>query len=188
MPHADSMRSELTLTAHDEASTREIAARLAAVLRAGDVVTIAGELGAGKTRFVKGLASALGHDAEAVHSPTYVIGHEYDTPGASLPLMHADAYRLRANEAELDERDNAAAHTQAASVRRSAVDDEHLAADLGLDDDGPGRAVLAIEWPERAPGLGALATIAVSIEHAGDTTRRITIATVDDRAVRLADE
>lgn len=69
--------------------TERIAARLAAHLEAGDVVTVAGELGAGKTTFVRGAARALGVDGP-VTSPTYTIGHRY---GGEPPVSHLDLYR-----------------------------------------------------------------------------------------------
>jgi tRNA threonylcarbamoyladenosine biosynthesis protein TsaE len=70
--------------------TEALAARLAARLEAGDVVAVSGELGAGKTTFVRGAARALGV-VEPVSSPTYTIGHRYDAP---TPVAHLDLYRL----------------------------------------------------------------------------------------------
>lgn len=70
--------------------TRELGAALAAVVTPGDVVLLAGDLGAGKTTLTQGLARALdvqGH----VTSPTFVLMHNYD---GRLPLVHVDAYRL----------------------------------------------------------------------------------------------
>jgi tRNA threonylcarbamoyladenosine biosynthesis protein TsaE len=64
--------------------TEALAARLAAALHAGDVVTVAGELGAGKTTFVRGACRALGV-AGLVTSPTFAIGHRYDAP---VPVSH----------------------------------------------------------------------------------------------------
>jgi tRNA threonylcarbamoyladenosine biosynthesis protein TsaE len=70
--------------------TESIAATLAAELEAGDVVTVAGELGAGKTTFVRGAARALGVDGP-VTSPTYTIGHVYT---GSVRVSHLDLYRF----------------------------------------------------------------------------------------------
>jgi tRNA threonylcarbamoyladenosine biosynthesis protein TsaE len=102
-----------------EDETRQLAARLAEGLVAGAVLLLHGDLGAGKTAFVRGLAEGLGVSEDAVSSPTFTLVHEYR--GGRLTLYHADLYRLPSG-ASLD--------------------------DLGLDDvaeDG----VLAIEWPER---------------------------------------
>jgi tRNA threonylcarbamoyladenosine biosynthesis protein TsaE len=79
---------ELTTSSPEE--TEAFAARLAARLRVGDVVSVSGELGAGKTTFVRGAARALGV-TEPVSSPTYTIGHRYEAP---TPVAHLDLYRL----------------------------------------------------------------------------------------------
>ena len=70
--------------------TEALAAQLAAHLRLGDVVTISGELGAGKTTFVRGAARALGVSGP-VSSPTFTIGHRYEAP---TPVAHLDLYRI----------------------------------------------------------------------------------------------
>jgi tRNA threonylcarbamoyladenosine biosynthesis protein TsaE len=72
------------------AETEALAADLAACLRPGDIVTISGELGAGKTTFVRGAARALGVTGP-VASPTFTIGHRYE---ASTPVAHLDLYRI----------------------------------------------------------------------------------------------
>jgi len=77
--------------------TERIAAGFARGLEAGDVVTVAGELGSGKTTFVRGACRALGVEAP-VTSPTYAIGHRYPGP---VPVAHLDLYRF----AELGEAD-----------------------------------------------------------------------------------
>jgi tRNA threonylcarbamoyladenosine biosynthesis protein TsaE len=72
--------------------TESLAAGLAARLRVGDVVTVSGELGTGKTTFVRGACVALGV-REHVTSPTYTIGHRYD--GADAVVSHLDLYRFQ---------------------------------------------------------------------------------------------
>jgi tRNA threonylcarbamoyladenosine biosynthesis protein TsaE len=104
-------------TSEDE--TQAVARELAATLRAGDVLLLSGELGAGKTTFVRGLAQGLGIDPGEVSSPTFTLVHEYR--GHGLTLYHADLYRLG-----------------------SAATD-----DLGLEEIGVKDGVLAIEWPDR---------------------------------------
>lgn len=115
-------------TSASEDDTRALAARLARHLEAGAIVLLSGDLGAGKTAFVRGLADGLGIDAGDVSSPTFTIVHEY--AGGRLPLVHVDLYRL--HRAELDE--------------------------IGLDSDVADRGITAIEWPERLsrPIRGAL--------------------------------
>ncbi len=71
--------------------TEAVAARLAALLAPGDVVTVSGELGSGKTTFVRGAARALGVEGP-VTSPTFTIGHRYR--GAGVEISHLDLYRF----------------------------------------------------------------------------------------------
>jgi tRNA threonylcarbamoyladenosine biosynthesis protein TsaE len=110
-----------------EAETRNVARELAAALQAGTTILLSGDLGVGKTAFVKGLAEGLGLDADEVTSPTFALVHEYR--GGRLPLIHVDLYRL--DSAELDE--------------------------IGLDPDLALTGVVAVEWAERLgrPMLGA---------------------------------
>lgn len=104
-------------TSEDE--TADIARQLAGTLKAGDVVLLSGNLGAGKTAFVRGLSAGLGIDPEEVSSPTFTLVHEYR--GGRLTLYHVDLYRL----------------------------DRAATSDLGLEEMGAGDGVMAIEWPER---------------------------------------
>lgn len=84
-----------TLTS-SAAETEALGARLAGRLHVGDVVAVSGELGAGKTTFVRGAARALGVSS-TVSSPTFTIGHRYAAP---VPVAHLDLYRLSGLEAE----------------------------------------------------------------------------------------
>ena len=80
----------IELESRSPAETERVAARLAAALRLGDVVTVAGELGAGKTTFVRGACRALGI-TEPVTSPTFTIGHRYR---GDVDVSHLDLYRF----------------------------------------------------------------------------------------------
>jgi tRNA threonylcarbamoyladenosine biosynthesis protein TsaE len=138
------MREALT---RSEAETEALAAELANAFRGGEVVLLSGELGAGKTVFVRGLARGVGADPGEVASPTFVLLTCY--PGR-LTLHHADLYRLAGGG---DERE------------------------LGLEELPGPRGVLAIEWAERLtvqPWDPALA-VRVTLEHAGDDLRRVRI-------------
>jgi tRNA threonylcarbamoyladenosine biosynthesis protein TsaE len=130
--------------------TEGLAAALAATLRPGDVVLVAGELGAGKTTFVRGACRALGVRG-AVTSPTFTIGRRYDD--GSVPISHLDLYRL----AGLDEEDPAL-----------------LADYIGAE------RVAFVEWPEiaepelvRATGVRVAAR--VLLEHRGGDRRRVVV-------------
>ena len=82
------MRGTFYTSAPEE--TEQLGAALAKELHAGDVVALYGDLGAGKTAFVRGMASVLAPEAE-VSSPTFTIAHEYD---GDIPLFHFDMYRI----------------------------------------------------------------------------------------------
>ena len=83
----------------DVGATRALGARLAAALRAGDLVVLGGPLGAGKTSLTQGIGQALGV-AGAVTSPTFVLAR---THRGRLPLVHVDAYRLQGSAPDLDD-------------------------------------------------------------------------------------
>jgi tRNA threonylcarbamoyladenosine biosynthesis protein TsaE len=118
---------------------------MAARFRGGEVVLLSGELGAGKTAFVRGLARGLGSDPDEVASPTFVLLTAYPGP---LTLHHADLYRLG----------------------RPGED-----ADLGLEELPGPRGVLAVEWAERLGDRPWGRVIEVWLEHAGEDVRRIEI-------------
>jgi tRNA threonylcarbamoyladenosine biosynthesis protein TsaE len=83
---------------NSEAETEAFASGLAAQLAAGGVILLSGDLGAGKTVFVRGLAKGLGVNPDDVTSPTFTLVHEYR---GRVPLIHVDLYRL--DRADLDE-------------------------------------------------------------------------------------
>jgi tRNA threonylcarbamoyladenosine biosynthesis protein TsaE len=109
----------------DPTVTEAVGASLAPLLRAGDVVTLEGSLGAGKTSIARGLLAALGLAGEAP-SPSFAIVQPYAPPEVRLPVLHVDLYRLDGPD-DLPE--------------------------LGLDEALADSALL-VEWPERA-GAGA---------------------------------
>jgi len=119
-----------------EMDTMELGASLAESLAPGSVVLLEGELGAGKTAFVRGLANGVGAPEEDVSSPTFTLVQEYR---GRLPLLHADLYRLSGDEADdlgLDElgRDGIVAIEWAAKLpRKPAGAIEVLIEDLGGD-------------------------------------------------------
>jgi tRNA threonylcarbamoyladenosine biosynthesis protein TsaE len=108
-------------------------------------VLLSGELGAGKTTFVRGLARGLGADPEEVASPTFVLLTQY--PGR-IVLHHADLYRLRGGGDEQE---------------------------LGLEELPGPHGVLAVEWSERLGSLPWPRALRVTIEHAGGDARRVRV-------------
>src|SRR5690625_3031395 len=85
------------IKSYSDEESQKIAARLALLLKAGDVLTLEGELGTGKTTFTKGIAQGLGVK-RMVTSPTYTIVKEYN---GAIPLYHMDAYRLEHSEEDI---------------------------------------------------------------------------------------
>jgi tRNA threonylcarbamoyladenosine biosynthesis protein TsaE len=108
-----------TIETDSEAETAAAGERLGASLQPGDVVLLTGQLGAGKTAFVRGLARGVGGSADQVSSPTFTLIQEYK--GGRATVHHVDLYRLQSVEV----------------------------ADLGLDELVSGRDIVAIEWAER---------------------------------------
>ena len=88
----------LTARTKSADDTRALAAELAAVARPGDLILLAGDLGAGKTTFVQGFGRALSVE-EPITSPTFVIVHTYE---GAFPIVHVDAYRLEYLQELLD--------------------------------------------------------------------------------------
>jgi tRNA threonylcarbamoyladenosine biosynthesis protein TsaE len=126
--------------------TEALGAELAAQLRAGDLVLVRGELGAGKTTLVRGAARALGV-SDPVTSPTFGIGHRYR--GAQVTVAHLDLYRLAGLEHE----------------------DPGL-----LDDYIGPRSIAFVEWPEQGSPELADARVWVTLAHRGGDRRRIEVS------------
>jgi len=126
-------------------ATAALGATLASVLRSGDVVTLSGDLGTGKTTFARGLLQALGFEGE-VPSPTFPIVIPYAPPELRLPLWHVDLYR---------------------------IEDPREIVELGLDE-ARLDSVLLIEWPERMGGLLWPDALRLTIAAEGADARRLT--------------
>lgn len=131
------------------AETENLGAALAERLKPGTVVAFSGDLGAGKTAFVRGMARGLGI-SERVTSPTFTIVNEYE--GGRLPLFHFDMYRL------------------------NSADDLF---DIGWEDYLARGGVCAVEWSENVADALPEDTVRVRIAREGDTGRCITIEGVD---------
>ncbi len=131
-----------------EEDTAAAGERLAAALRAGDVVLLYGELGAGKTAFVRGLARGLGAQPDEVSSPTFTLVQEYH---GRVTLYHVDLYRLEPVEVEdlgLDELvlgDGIVAIEWA--ERWTGRPEGEGVYEVTLTDDGEDRRTVTIAWP-----------------------------------------
>lgn len=158
----------LAFVARSETETQHIAHVLARLLRPGDVLALRGDLGAGKTTFVRALAGALGVAPAEVSSPTFTLLHEHNS--GRMPLLHWDVYRLSGPDA---------------------------LADLGWDDYlRDGGAVIVVEWADRIEAALPLERLDVflaevdenasggDVDGGADEARRITLA---GRGARWAD-
>jgi tRNA threonylcarbamoyladenosine biosynthesis protein TsaE len=125
--------------------TEDFGRRFAREMKAGDVVALAGELGAGKTHFTKGIVAALGSE-NPVTSPTFTLVHEY--LGGRLPIYHFDFFRLE---------------------NRQALDR------LALDDYLFGDGISVIEWADRFPEVIPEHARWVTLEIKSEDTRTIHI-------------
>lgn len=128
---------EVSVTCPAEGDTRAFAGRLASLLRPGDVVLLAGELGSGKTLFTAGLAAGLGVEEQVV-SPSFVLVRQYDS--GFVPVVHVDVYRLGSLN-EFDDLDvfELAEHgvlvIEWGDAVEPAMPEDHLRIDFDVEDD-----------------------------------------------------
>jgi len=130
--------------------TQALGARLGRSLKGGEIVALFGELGSGKTTFIRGLARGLGvRDLSQVKSPSYTLVLSYPGP---LPLLHLDAYFMH------------------------SPDDVDL---CGMEEFLLERGVVAVEWAERVSSRLPAGTISVEMRHTGLDRRGIRIAVLE---------
>ena len=130
---------------HTPEQTRAFGANLASQLKAGDVLLLEGDLGAGKSELTRGIARGLGI-AGPIGSPSFTILNVYED--GRVPLYHFDWYRLQSSE-ELYE--------------------------LGMDEYLGGDGIAVVEWPARCPDAWPAAYLRVTLTPVDDTTRDITL-------------
>ena len=138
----------MTHLSRSVAQTERIAAELAANFRGGECVALHGDLGAGKTQFVRGLVIGLGGDPRSVSSPTFVLLNVYDT--GRLKVYHLDAYRVA-----------------------GAEDFESIGFTELLEQGG----IVVVEWAGRVAGLLPAKKVDVTFSTVGPRRRRIEIVT-----------
>ena len=129
--------------------TQQLATKIASEIEAGSVILINGELGAGKTTFVKGFIQGLGGKESEAKSPTFIIMREIDLP--KVKLLHLDLYRLE------DE-------------------DNNLMMEIEEKINEP-NTITIIEWAERMPKLEQYSSMAIDIDYMDLNTRLISITT-----------
>jgi tRNA threonylcarbamoyladenosine biosynthesis protein TsaE len=145
-----------TFVANSERDTERFGAALASMLPAGIVIGLIGPLGAGKTRLVQAVATALGVPAGSVTSPTFILVNEY--PGGRMPVYHFDTYRLK------DE-------------------DEFL--NLGPDEYFDSVGITFVEWADRVTPLLPKERLEITLEVTGETQRRIAVRGTSPRMEEL---
>jgi tRNA threonylcarbamoyladenosine biosynthesis protein TsaE len=153
------LRRKIVIQTRSASETVRIGKTIGTRLLLGDVVALVGELGAGKTQFIKGLAAGLGIENSAyISSPSFTLIHEY--PGA-IPFYHIDLFRL-GNEQEAEE--------------------------LGLEDYFQGRGITAIEWADKIPSLLPEEYLLISIVYMDKDLRSLEISGKGKRYEDLVNE
>ena len=140
------------------AATRQLGSWLGSRVPPGAVIALQGDLGAGKTNFVQGLARGLGI-SEPVNSPTFILANEYND--GRLPLYHIDAYRVE-NAAE--------------------------AIGFGLDDYLDGDGVTVIEWAERVREALPHVVLWIEFEYLSENERRVRLTAYGEIYVQLLEQ
>lgn len=147
-----------TITTHSSLETQAIGEQLAKLCKGGEIICLSGDLGAGKTTFVKGIARGLKIDEKKVNSPTFVIMNLYEE--GRLPLYHFDFYRLERPE-EIG--------------------------GVGYDEFLYGNGVAVIEWSERFGALMPPENLAIHLAHAGDHDRGLKVTAYGERYKKIAE-
>jgi len=151
--------NKLVFNSKSPSETIRIGKTIGSSLQAGDVVALMGELGAGKTQFIKGLAQGVGVGKSAyVSSPSFTLINEYK---GEIPFYHIDLYRL---------------------------EEEKEAEELGLEEYFYGDGITAIEWADRIPSLLPGELLRVNIHYTGKQTRSIELAAKGKRYLNLLNQ
>ena len=145
IPQAIQSQHVLDFISHSPAQTIRIGQRLGELLRAGDLIVLMGDFGAGKTHLIKGIAHGLG-SADLVNSPSFVLINEYRAgpQHGGVPIYHADLYR---------------------------VEDPGELAAIGIEEAWSGDGVTLVEWAEHAGDWLPDAHLAIYLQHLSETKR-----------------
>ncbi len=140
-----SFRGRKEIITNGVEETLKAAQAFAEQLQPGDVVALSGEMGSGKTHFVKGVVEGLGGNPDQVDSPTFAIVNEYE---ARYSVYHMDCYRLA---------------------------DEEEATVIGLENYINSSGISLIEWPDRIEQLLPATTVRVTFDHVSESKRKLMI-------------
>ncbi len=135
----------IEILSNNSNETLKLGEKISTQLKAGDIVCLFGDLGSGKTTFVKGLAQGLGIEADVVNSPTFVLLNIHE---GKLPLYHFDLYRLE--------------------------DVQEILA-LGYEEYFYGEGITVVEWAERLKHLMPKKYVHVELSHQGENKRLIKV-------------
>jgi len=150
-PELNTIQDLLPRTPESVEETMALGARVATMVGPGTVLALYGDLGSGKTHFVKGIAEGLGISPAEVRSPTFTILSVHEE--GEIPLYHFDAYRIQ-NPDEFVE--------------------------LGFEDYVHGEGITCIEWADRIPDLLPPDTIHLCFHHVAPSERRVTLGAPND--------
>ena len=139
----------LKIQSYSAAHTAHVGAVVARHAVGGDLIALEGDLGSGKTQFVRGMAEGLGIDPANVSSPTFVLVHEYENPASQEILVHVDAYRLH-GAADLE------------SIGWEAADNEHRRG-----------AIVVVEWADRLESHTGPDVLEVRFTHVAQDMRHL---------------
>ncbi len=154
----DKQNNTISLTSNSVDQTIAIGSALAAILRAGDILALYGELGSGKTQFVRGMAIGLGADPRLIASPTFILMTEY---AASPPIIHIDAYRMH------------------------GISDLQS---TGWSDSIANESVTLIEWADRIDNYLPKDRLKITFNHTADQShRQLVIEPQNDWLPRITD-
>ena len=151
-------RTDVEFLSGSADETQTLGERLGRVLQSGDAIALYGELGAGKTTLVQGIARGVGDPSEMVKSPTFVLQREYPGP---IPLVHVDAYRLEGVE-------------QAAWLDTDLMFSRHK--------------ITVVEWAERFGDLMPEDHLEVRLTHVSANRRRLVLTATGPRSRALLEQ
>ncbi|MCE5186282.1 MAG: tRNA (adenosine(37)-N6)-threonylcarbamoyltransferase complex ATPase subunit type 1 TsaE [Planctomycetaceae bacterium] len=144
-------RTDITITTRSSTETIELGKKIGAALHGGEVIALVGQLGAGKTHLIKGIAAGLeARQSQPVSSPTFVLVNEYFGRGGHVHIYHIDAYRVE-------------------SLREFEA--------LGFEEYCRPDSVVMVEWADKVMSVvEEFAPIRIELEHAGKTRRKLKLS------------